>query len=311
MRVEHLQYLVEIDNQRSITQAAKTLYTTQPALSVVVSGIERELGFHIFRRTKQGVVPTTKGEKVLAEARQVLRYYRGWRELDESQGEVSGDIHIITTPVAGKQYVASAIARTKRQYPKVQFYLSEVHWNEALQAIASHKAGIVFLSLPDESMDELAILCRKSGYTFHEVGDDEYRLIVSARNPLAQREFLTAEDIRQTPFIMYMPPNDRLNDKLRALLPPGGQRFTVNSNTLIWNLVSQDLAISTAPASDQYRNYYIEKDLVKMLPLRELQHRIHHLLVSAHDLTLAEQSFAAVTCGLSEEDRDESVSIMM
>lgn len=297
MRLEHLQYLVEIDNQRSITRAAKMLYTTQPALSVVVSGLERELGFPIFRRTKQGVEPTTKGEKVIAEARGVLNCYRGWQALAENRGEVSGDIHVILTPVVGKVYLPDAVAETKRRYPQVQFYLDEVRWNEALQALSDRKNGLLFFSLPEESLGELENLCQKNDYTCVKLGSDAYQAIISTQNPLAGKEELTAEDICEVPFIMYMPPNDRLNDKLRQILPPGGQRYMVNNNTLIWELVARGMAVSTAPASDLENNYFIEKGLVKMLPLKDLEHCIHHVMVySGGDaLNEAERCFVRVT----------------
>ena len=296
MRLEHLQYLVEIDNRRSITQAAKMLYTTQPALSAVVAGIERELGFQIFRRTKQGVSPTTKGEKVLSEARKILQYYNSWKKLDEHQGEIAGDIHVMTTPVVGRYYMTDIIAEMKNRHPKVQFYLNEILWSEALQVIAMRKSNIIFLSMPYENMEVLTALCRKNAYEFFELGNDPYRAIVSTQNPLSERPFLTSQDIQDIPFVMYGTPNDKLNDKLRALLPPGGQRFIVNSDAMIWPLVVRNLAISMGPLSDLKKSHYCEKGLIKVLPLQGLEHCLHHMLVYANSTiqTTTEREFIQV-----------------
>lgn len=60
MKLEHLKYLLEVSDQGSITQAAERLCISQPALSAAIKSIENELGDPIFKRSKQGVVPTAK-----------------------------------------------------------------------------------------------------------------------------------------------------------------------------------------------------------------------------------------------------------
>ena len=40
MKLEQLKYLLEVNEQGSITQAAERLYITQPALSSVIRGFE-------------------------------------------------------------------------------------------------------------------------------------------------------------------------------------------------------------------------------------------------------------------------------
>jgi len=73
MTIQQLQYLVEIERTRSISQAAQNLYIGQPNLSRILKDTENHLGFPIFERTRKGVRPTERGVLFLQHARNILR----------------------------------------------------------------------------------------------------------------------------------------------------------------------------------------------------------------------------------------------
>ena len=58
MRLEKLQYLLEINRSHSISAAAKNLNLKQTTLSFTIKTIEEELGFTIFKRIPTGVNTT-------------------------------------------------------------------------------------------------------------------------------------------------------------------------------------------------------------------------------------------------------------
>ena len=55
MNTQHLQYLIEIERTRSVSQAAENLFIGQPNLSRILHEMEANLGFKIFERTSKGV----------------------------------------------------------------------------------------------------------------------------------------------------------------------------------------------------------------------------------------------------------------
>ena len=61
MNTQHLQYIIEIERTRSISQAAENLFIGQPNLSRILHDVEQMLGFRIFERSTRGVRPTTRG----------------------------------------------------------------------------------------------------------------------------------------------------------------------------------------------------------------------------------------------------------
>ena len=64
----HLLQFHEIIRTGSFTKAAVTLGLTQPALTRNMKLMEGRLGFEIMIRSRQGVIPTALGARVLEEA---------------------------------------------------------------------------------------------------------------------------------------------------------------------------------------------------------------------------------------------------
>ena len=73
MNTQHLQYIIEIERTRSISQAAENLFIGQPNLSRILHDVEQMLGFRIFERSTRGVRPTTRGTIFLQHAKSILR----------------------------------------------------------------------------------------------------------------------------------------------------------------------------------------------------------------------------------------------
>ena len=80
MTIQQLDYLLEVNRSKSITTAAKKLYITQGSLSKAISTLEKELGFPIFSRTRNGVVPTDRGLEVLEYAGRICADHRAMLE---------------------------------------------------------------------------------------------------------------------------------------------------------------------------------------------------------------------------------------
>ena len=61
MRLEQLQYFVQIVENRSFNKAAQKLFVTQPALTSSMNQLEEELGVKLFRRSNHNIILTDEG----------------------------------------------------------------------------------------------------------------------------------------------------------------------------------------------------------------------------------------------------------
>lgn len=65
LEFRHLKYVVAIAETGSFTKAAERLFLAQPSLSKQIRDLETDLGFPIFLRSPEGVVPTPVGQIIV------------------------------------------------------------------------------------------------------------------------------------------------------------------------------------------------------------------------------------------------------
>ena len=74
MTIQQLQYILEVQRTGTIAKAAKNLFVSNSGVSNAINALESELGFAIFERSWQGVVPTRQGLEVLEHARHICEH---------------------------------------------------------------------------------------------------------------------------------------------------------------------------------------------------------------------------------------------
>ena len=120
MNTLHFKYAVEVEKTGSITQAAENLFMGQPNLSKAIIELEDTLGFMIFERTSKGVIPTVKGTRFLAYAKNILAQIEKMEALaDESISQS------LSFAFSRSAYIAKAVSKFALSFN----YSSKVHMN--------------------------------------------------------------------------------------------------------------------------------------------------------------------------------------
>ena len=65
MTLQQLRYVIQAADSRSMNEAAKALYISQPSLSEAIKELEKEIGIELFKRSSHGTVLTPEGEEFL------------------------------------------------------------------------------------------------------------------------------------------------------------------------------------------------------------------------------------------------------
>lgn len=66
MTLQQLRYVIQAADSRSMNEAAKALYISQPSLSGAIKELEKEIGIELFKRSSHGTVLTPEGEEFWA-----------------------------------------------------------------------------------------------------------------------------------------------------------------------------------------------------------------------------------------------------
>jgi LysR family hydrogen peroxide-inducible transcriptional activator len=132
-----LAYLVAVDRCRSFREAAAACFVTQPALSQQVQKVEDQLGLKIFDRSRQPVVPTEGGERVLAQARVVLREAERMADVvAELGGEIAGPYRLGIIPTLAPTLLPLFVPAFARRHPRVELVVEELQTATMLARLA-------------------------------------------------------------------------------------------------------------------------------------------------------------------------------
>lgn len=201
MKLQQLRYIVEIVNQNlNITEAAESLYTSQPGISKQVRLLENELGINIFERNGKHIKGLTPaGERIVEIAREVLLKAKGIKAIAEEQTQPNkGILRIATTNTQARYMLPDVIQRFKAKYPDVSLHL---HQGSPSQIYDALMAGEVDLAITTEAKhlfeDAILLPC----YLWNR------SIIVKPDHPLAklakQNEKLTVQQLAQYDLITY------------------------------------------------------------------------------------------------------------
>lgn len=131
-----LEYIVAIDEYRHFAIAAEKCFVTQPTLSMQIKKLEDELGVIIFDRSRQPVVPTDLGAKLIEQARMTLSATQRIKEIiQEEQQEVEGTLKIGIIPTLAPYLLPVFIGPYIRKYPAVKVEVEELVSEEIIRRL--------------------------------------------------------------------------------------------------------------------------------------------------------------------------------
>ncbi len=186
MTLVQLEYIVAVDTYRSFVAAAEKCFVTQPTLSMQIQKLEESLGVKIFDRSRQPVVPTEVGLKIIEQARTVLIESQKINEiLQEKKGELEGELRIGVIPTVAPYLLPDVITVFLKKYPKLKLQIWEYTTERIVHELkqGSLDCGILSTPLSESSIVETPI--------FYET----FVAYVSEKSTLYQKKSLSTEDI--------------------------------------------------------------------------------------------------------------------
>ncbi len=156
MNLQQLQYIVAVDDHRHFADAAKACFVTQPTLSMMIHKLEDELDTTLFDRSKQPVVPTDIGAKVIAQARVVLRETGRITDiLQAEKQEVKGSLKLGIIPTLAPYLLPLFVKQFMQQYPAVELLISELTTDTIIGKLKHDQLDAALLATPLNDRDLL------------------------------------------------------------------------------------------------------------------------------------------------------------
>lgn len=164
MVLQQLEYIVAVDTHRHFLRAAESCYVTQATLSMMIKKLEEELDTIIFDRSKQPVVPTDVGEKIIAQARRVLGETAKMKELvSQERGQLSGEFRLGIIPTIAPYLLPLVVKEFTTTYPKINLYINEFTTDTIIEKLKTGQidAGILATPLTEKTIKEQPLYYEK------------------------------------------------------------------------------------------------------------------------------------------------------
>ncbi|WP_302156905.1 LysR family transcriptional regulator [uncultured Acidaminococcus sp.] len=150
MDFRELQYVVTVADCRSITQAAKQLFISQPSLSYALGQIEKEMGVKLFDRSRQPLTLTDAGRIYVKTARTILQerldLQNRLSDLKDGQG---AQIRLGIPPERAGHMLPPIINQFRQKFPSSEFIIREAGTEELLELLRNNRVD--FLICPRDA----------------------------------------------------------------------------------------------------------------------------------------------------------------
>jgi LysR family hydrogen peroxide-inducible transcriptional activator len=190
--LRQLRYLASLARHRHFGRAAEDCAITQPALSMQVRELEREIGTDLVERRPGEIVLTDIGRDVAARAEHILAATRDLVDFARHRDLLSGDLRLGIIPTLAPYVLPRVLPRLQAAYPRLRLEVRETQTRTLIDELSRGELDCVMLALPAEGADveTLALF------------DDPFLLALPAGDPLPARRRVTVDDVDQRRLIL-------------------------------------------------------------------------------------------------------------
>ncbi len=203
MDFKALEYICAISEAKTISQAAKNLFISQPALSQSLMKIEQSLGTQVFERAGNAMSLTSAGEILVREGRALLM---AREEMLGRVASLSGGhpetLRFGVSPFYSKYYLPLLLPYYRANYPHIRLDIVEMNSTELEQMVLD--GGLDLCFIPAEPMRE--------GLNYQPIYMEEIMIAVPPAHPVNARSvpspngpYLDMELLRNEPFVELVP----------------------------------------------------------------------------------------------------------
>ena len=262
-----MKYAVEVARLGSLGKASETLLIATPNISRSIKELEADLGISIFERTTKGMELTPDGEQFINFAKRILGQIEQVEDFYK-KGTAKKQEFSISVPRAC--YISEAFAEFSKSLSgdAAEIFYKETNSQRTIRNMLEHdyKLGIIRYA---ENYDKyFKSMLEEKGFHYELVTEFTYSLIMSADNPLAKKENISYDDLKDyieiahaDPYVPSMPLSKVVKEELpdninrRIFIFERASQFdllSMNPETFMW--------VSPAPQSLLERYNLVQKE---------------------------------------------------
>ncbi|MGD0418256.1 MAG: hydrogen peroxide-inducible genes activator [Xanthobacteraceae bacterium] len=190
--LRQLRYLASLARHRHFGRAAKDCAVTQPALSMQVRELEREIGAELVERRTGEIALTETGLEVALRAEHILAATRDLIDFARHRGVLTGKLRLGIIPTLAPYVLPHVLPRLQSTYPLLRLEVRETQTKTLLEELVSGVLDTVMLALPADGADVETI----------SLFDDRFMLALPIADAAPLQGRVAVEDVDQRRLIL-------------------------------------------------------------------------------------------------------------
>jgi len=186
--LRQLRYFLAVARSGHFGAAAERCAVTQPALSMQVQELEKELGLQLLERGRKGVGLTAGGQEIAVRAARVLADVRDLVDSARHLSDAfSGPFRFGAIPSIAPYLLPQLLPLIRARHPDLDLHLRETQTQRLLEELADGDLDLVLLALPIEH----------PGVETMSLFEDRFLLAVPASRGIAKNVRATPDLLRE------------------------------------------------------------------------------------------------------------------
>ncbi len=202
LRLQQLKYAVEIAAKGSISEAARSLFISQPSLSNAIKELENEINITIFTRTNKGISISTEGAEFLGYARQMMQQYH---LLEEKYLNAKSAKQHFSVSTQHYTFAVNAFVDLIKEFgaDEYNFTIRETKTYEIIDDVKNLRSEIGILYINEFNSKIIHKFLKESNLIFSKLFIAKPHVFISAKNPLATKKSVCIEDLEEFPYLSF------------------------------------------------------------------------------------------------------------
>lgn len=186
MNLDYLRTYIEIIKLGSFSEVAVKFSISQPAVSLQIQKLERDLGVRLIDRSQKAITMTEAGKRLLVFAKSIEGEWDHLRlDLDRLRKEVTGELVIAASSIPGDFLMPPILAKFRGLHPTVQFRMSITDSTDVVTKVRDGTYDVGFCGFLPKGQELESI----------KIGGDQIVLIVFPEHRFAKRKVVSFTEL--------------------------------------------------------------------------------------------------------------------
>ena len=204
--INQIKYFQSVVRLKSFTKAAYENFISQSAISQQIQALENELGVKLLNREGRKFSLTSAGEFFYRKSLVLINDFdRICRETVKISTGGEKKISVGYLRNYGGDELKKSIVHFNEKFPEIFIKIFKGTHEELYELLRNGKVDIVVSDLRRKPSDRYVNFFLVDKYFYAEI---------PKKNPLAQLEKVTAEDLKNTPVILIAPPSEQQGEEI-------------------------------------------------------------------------------------------------